>query len=737
MQAGHEAATVRWTSLSLAGALLSGLLVSLLSVVLMISFAGMIFSGSLAPFLRQGIGLSLFGGVVLGIVGAFGTSFRGTICHPQDVTGVILALAAAAVAGRVAEPGAVYATVAMLIALASVVTGLAFVGAGMLRLGILARFIPYPVMGGFLASAGFLMAAGAVRMVTEATDLTGLVRPEAVWRWAPVLALGIAMLWVARRSGRALALPGMVVAAFAGFYAWLLLSGVSIAEAGQRGLLLGPFAVDRGFLGAFRPSLLAEADYGALLTAIPALATLVGLAFVGAMLNASAIELGTDHPVDLNRDLRGVGVANLLAGLGGGVTGYHVLGCTLLAHRLIGVDSRWIGVGVGLTAGAILAGGASVLGMLPVAAFAAFLAFLGLDLLYQWLWVERRRLPLPDFLLVLAMLVVSVTMGFLQAIALGVLAASALFVFAYSRLDVVRGRLSGALRLSTTERPEPSTRLLAARGDETLIFELQGYVFFGTAHALLGNLSDAMSRPERPIRNVILDFRRVQGLDASAVFNLGKLGQLCDRHGVRLVFTHLRPCARAPDGARRPRRAGRHAADARRGARPCRGGGPRRRGRDRRGRGRVRPAARACLGVRHLALRTGDRAGRRAGPRSGRGIRLPDPAPAGPALGERRRTARRGQDAGRDLPAGRGGRRDRPLRRDAADRHGRRRCRERRPQGHPRQPRAPVRSRPGARPGLPRDGGGPAGAPADAHDGAAARGEPVAARSRPRQAASG
>ena len=100
------------------------------------------------------------------------------------------------------------------------------------------------------------------------------------------------MLWVARRSGRALALPGMVVMAFAGFYAWLLLSGVGLAEAGQRGLLLGPFAVDAGFLGAFRPGLLAEADYGALLPAMPALATLVGLAFVGAMLNASGIELG-------------------------------------------------------------------------------------------------------------------------------------------------------------------------------------------------------------------------------------------------------------------------------------------------------------------------------------------------------------------------------------------------------------------------------------------------------------
>ena len=91
----------------------------------------------------------------------------------------------------------------------------------------------------------------------------------------------------------------------------------------------------------------------------------------------------------------------------------------------------------------ILVAGASVLGMLPVAVFAAVLAFLGLDLLYQWLWVERQRLPLTDFLLVLAMLVVSVTVGFLLAIALGVLAASALFVLSHSRLDVIRGRLRG------------------------------------------------------------------------------------------------------------------------------------------------------------------------------------------------------------------------------------------------------------------------------------------------------
>ena len=141
----------------------------------------------------------------------------------------------------------------------------------------------------------------------------------------------------------------------------------------------------------------------------------------------------------------------------------------------------------------------------------------------QWLWIERQRLQLADVLLVLAILAVAVTVGFLEAIVAGTLAASALFILSYSRLDVVRGRMTGQLRLSTTERSEASVSTDDfARGGETLILELQGYVFFGTAHALIGRLrAEIASRGEAAVRNVIVDFRRVQGLDASAVFNLG------------------------------------------------------------------------------------------------------------------------------------------------------------------------------------------------------------------------
>jgi sulfate permease, SulP family len=45
---------------------------------------------------------------------------------------------------------------------------------------------------------------------------------------------------------------------------------------------------------------------------------------------------------------------------------------------------------------------------------------------------------------------------------------------------------------------------------------------------------------------VILDFRRVQGLDVSAVFNFGKLEQLCRAHGLRLILSDLSPALRRP-----------------------------------------------------------------------------------------------------------------------------------------------------------------------------------------------
>ncbi|MCW8132047.1 MAG: cyclic nucleotide-binding domain-containing protein, partial [Planctomycetota bacterium] len=45
---------------------------------------------------------------------------------------------------------------------------------------------------------------------------------------------------------------------------------------------------------------------------------------------------------------------------------------------------------------------------------------------------------------------------------------------------------------------------------------------------------------EQGVRHLVLDFRMVQGLDASAVLGFNKLDQLCQRFGVRLYFCGMR-----------------------------------------------------------------------------------------------------------------------------------------------------------------------------------------------------
>lgn len=518
------------------------LIMAPLSVVGTISFSVIIFSGPLAPFLGQGIAMGLIGGLVLGFAGAIRSSFRGSICQPQDVTAVILSLSAGAIAARlgIGDPKTLLATVIMLLAISAALVGVAFLLLGALRLGSLGRFIPFPVLGGFLTATGYLILVVGIEMAAGPAADTGL-SAEWVWRCGPVLLLALILLGVARNDKTGLGVPIVLGAGILAFYVGLPMAGLDLRAAGEIGLLLGPFDQVSGQWPVVNLEVMTAADYRQILMETPALMTLVGLALVGAILNASGIEVGAGAPVDLNRELRAMGAANLLVAGGGGLVGYHVLTDTLLGRRLAGSESRWLGLGAALACGLVLFAGADIIAIMPVGIFAAVLVYLGLDFLCEWLWVERRRMPIQDFAVVLGIVGVAASIGFLEAVGTGILASSVMFLVNYARLDVVRARFSGALRLSTTERSDDAVRVLAEEGDKTLVYELQGYLFFGTAHALFDQISRQVAAKPGGNLALIVDYRQVQGLDGSAVYNFGKLSQLCRTRSVRLIFSGVAP----------------------------------------------------------------------------------------------------------------------------------------------------------------------------------------------------
>jgi SulP family sulfate permease len=517
-------------------------LTAALTVSFVISFTTIIYGRSLAPLLETGLGLSLLGAALMCAVGGFFYSFRGTICHPQDVTAVVLAVSASAMAETwPADQGdGLMATIAMLIAITTAFSGLVAWGFGMLRLGFLARFIPYPVIGGFLAATGYLLLTGAIGM--------GLGTRVTIWSLAPLLELTTLLQWlpwvligggiaVATRWIRSdLLLPLVLVLALAGFYAILAISGTNLQEAEDAGLLLGPFDTG-GFVQVLTPSLILDADPWAILSATPTIIVVALLTILGTLLNATGLELALNRDLDLERDLRATGIANLAAALGGGMTGYQTLPGTMLGQRL-GLGSVLPGLSAAAGCLLIFVYGATLLSALPAGLFVAVIAYLGFDLLITWLWIRRRQFSLTDYCLVLLILAVAATSGIFEALGTGILAAAAMFIVSFARVNVVRLRSTLSSRRSLVERSEAEVNYLMQVGEQAAVMELSGFLFFGTANALVERVQAELSRSDAP-RFMVIDFARVHGLDASAAYSLGKLSRLCADAGIRLIFSGL------------------------------------------------------------------------------------------------------------------------------------------------------------------------------------------------------
>ena len=382
----------------------------------------------------------------------------------------------------------------------------------------------------------------ALGMSVTIWDAEIIFSPEKLRLWVPWVGAGAVMVVVTRLSRRRFVLPLSIFVIGVCFYLVLGVTGLSLETARDRGLLLGPFPAE-GFLDEFDPGLVLAVDWLAVAEELPIILVVAGVAILGSLLNAIAVELASGERIDLNKDLRGTGTANILSSFGGGLVGYHLLSGTLLARHL-----GLVGVGAGLTAAAVclfvFLVGADLLSMLPIGLFSAVIAFLGIDLLYSWLWQERQRLPFRDFAVVAFILLVAATIGFMEALAVGLLAASALFIFSYAQIDFMRPVSSLKLRRSHVERSEPDIEYLVEVGDKVAIFELRAFLFFGTANALLQRVESAVAAAPRPLEYVVIDFSQVQGLDASASFTISKIAELCQRHGITLMLNGMEDAMR-------------------------------------------------------------------------------------------------------------------------------------------------------------------------------------------------
>lgn len=524
-----------------------GLVATIIDAIYAISFAALIFSGVLSPYASIGIGLALLSVIITSIVIALMSSLPGMLTSLQEAPTAIVALTASLIVTQMPASASVSETlftVMAAIVLINILTGIFCFVFGTLKLGNLPRFIPYPVVGGFLAGTGWLLAQGAMTLMTDLpldmAHLPQLFQPNHLIQWLPGLGFAILVLLVLRRYSHALITPGLMLGAIALFYLVLAVTHTSIATALSAGLFLDPFP-EGGLWQPLPISGFLQANWQAIMAQTGKILTIPLITVLAMLLKSTGIELATKQDLDLNRELQAAGVANLASGFAGGlIIGFQSLSLSTLSYAKVGIKSRMVGLFKALFCIMLLFAGGSIISYFPKPVLGGMLLFLGLDYLVEWLYDAWFKLPKIDYLMVVLILIVIGTVGFLEGVTVGLVVAIVLFVINYSQVKVTKHILSGATYSSHAARSWQQRRLLQAEGNQIYILELQGFLFFGTANKLLEQIRQR-SRHLPPLKSVVLSFQAVTGLDSSAVLSFSKLQQIAQQQQFNLVLTHVSP----------------------------------------------------------------------------------------------------------------------------------------------------------------------------------------------------
>lgn len=438
--------------------------------------------------LAMAFGVASGAGPIAGLYGAifvgfFAALFGGTPAQVSGPTGPMTVVMAAILTQYVAmfpdDParGAALAfTVVMLGGVLQIVMGLA-------RVGQYIDYVPAPVISGFMSGIGVIIIllqlypllghAVPASPIKAAAGLSALLADPKL----SVVAFGAATLaivfFLPQRIARIVPSPliALVIITFA----------VALIEPGPAVTLIGdipsgfPNPQAPTFTVALLPQMLKSAIILALLGAIDSLLT---------SLVADNITR-TQH--DSNRELIGQGIGNTLAGVFGGLPGAGATMRTVINVRS-GGRTPLSGALHALVLLALVLGLGPLAAHIPHVVLAGILIKVGVDII-DWDYLKRlRSAPRVGLTIMFTVLLMTVFVDLITAVAVGMIIASFVFMKRTTDLQIASMRLVSRAEdeapLSDGERA-----LIQAAGGRLLLFHLSGAISFSSAKELVRRAS--------------------------------------------------------------------------------------------------------------------------------------------------------------------------------------------------------------------------------------------------------
>jgi len=416
---------------------------------------------------------------------------------------------------------------------------------GLLRLGTLIKFAPFPVMAGFQNMAAvllFLVQLGNVLGYDHNVPFTrafgGLAAAKPLS--GLVAAVTFAAAWYAGRLTKKV--PPLLVGLGFGLVAYygLAAAGLWSALGPTIGLPSTAVVMPQPYRDLVDPAVVRHlfTIAGTILSGALALAI---IAAIDAMLCAKLASRPGDARSDSNRMLVRLGLGNAASAAAGGITAGINIGPTV-ANRIFG-GHTWISVAV--NAAAVLV---TILFLVPLvthlprAVISALIMVVAVQHIDPWSKQATTRLLdgktgqkaalALDLSVALVVSILSITVNIVLAVFLGLALAILLFLFRMSHSSIRRRYRCDAFR-SRKARGVEELQILEKQGSSILVIELQGALFFGSAERLAQEIDLETAQKTQWI---VLDLRRVTEVDSTGVRILADIDADLARRKVRLAL---------------------------------------------------------------------------------------------------------------------------------------------------------------------------------------------------------
>lgn len=515
---------------------------------------GGITAGIVALPLALAFGIQAFGGIddpsasslgaLAGLVGAtmlgfFASLFGGTHSQISGPTGPMTVITSSLIGGAWAASGGSLSTVLISMSLAGMFCGLFQILFGLLKIGKYIRYIPYPVLSGFMSGIGFII------ILQQIYPLVGLKSPVLVTDMiagfpkavsggisvqALILGLGtVAIIYLFPKLTKKV--PSALVALIVMTVISVFLNLDSKLTIGEipAGLPL-PVFIKKGI--SLEGINWATTIKSALIPGI----TLAALGSIDTLLTSIVADSITGTKHKSNQELIGQGIGNIAAGLFGGIPGAGATMRTVVNVKS-GGRTQLSGMVHAVLLLSILLGLGSLVKYVPLSVLAGILITVGIGIIDFKAFKDIRKVPVSDSVIMLVVFVVTVLVDLLTAVAIG-FGMACILLMKQAGDAAEESYSSDSIHGFDKENPwEDEANMPTDLKHKVYIQRLGGPVFFGS---LSGFRSVMESIPE-DAKIVIIRMKRVSFIDQSGLYDFeNEIKKLNDR-GVTVLMTIIQP----------------------------------------------------------------------------------------------------------------------------------------------------------------------------------------------------